>query len=411
MAEIVAALVLLVVVPPADPNARVHDHAGLLSADQRASLEQLTRDIEQRTTAQVAVVTVNSLDGQTIEAYANELFNSWGIGQREANNGVLFLIAPRQRRMRFEVGFGLEPLLTDRLCGEIRDTHVIPRFRENDYPAGIIAGTQQLVRALERNPQAARGIPGSGPLLLRTPKQEAFAATLVVGAMAATLAVAGLLLASRRLYSTATFVALSLAALCALVIAVYFIGRLPKQDPALLVTFGGTGLATAAAWGYNVQKYRRFGPHGCSKCSTHLALLSELQEDPKLSAVQQLEETIGSVDYDVWVCPACLNNDTERYIRPFSGFSDCTACQVRAYKEDSPKVITPASTVSAGKARIDGRCVSCNHKTVRFVVLPRIVPSTTSSGGGSSGGFSGGGGGGGGFGGGGSGGGGASGGW
>jgi uncharacterized protein len=140
-----------------------------------------------------------------------------------------------------------------------------------------------------------------------------------------------------------------------------------------------------------------------------LELLSEQDDESKLSAVQQLEEKIGSVDYDVWICPACLNNDTERYIKPFSGFSECPACHCRTFKEDSQKVISPASTVSSGRARVDGRCVSCNHKTVRFVILPRIEQSSSSASGGSFGG--GGGGGGGGFGGGGSGGGGASGGW
>jgi len=114
-----------------------------------------------------------------------------------------------------------------------------------------------------------------------------------------------------------------------------------------------------------------------------------------------------------------LNQDTERYIRNFSGFKECPACHARTFKEDAPIEITPATTITSGKARVDGRCVFCNHKSVRYIVLPKLPdPSTNnnsfsgSSSGGSFGGFGGGGGGGGGgFGGGSTGGGGASRGW
>jgi uncharacterized protein len=204
-------------------------------------------------------------------------------------------------------------------------------------------------------------------------------------------------------------------------IAAYLLWRTPRPDQ-LFGWFGGATSATVAAWGFNLMKYRRFGPHGCSKCGTQLELLSEQDEDPKLSAVQQLEEKIGSVDYDVWICPACLNNDTERYINAFSRFHECPKCHARTFKEDPQRVLVPATTISSGSAEIEGRCVSCNYKSIRQITLPMIV-MTSSSGSGSSsgssiggsiGGGGGGGGGGGsfgGFGGGSSGGGGASGGW
>ena len=134
----------------------------------------------------------------------------------------------------------------------------------------------------------------------------------------------------------------------------------------------------------------------------NLELLSEQDEDPKLSSVQQLEEKIGSVNYDVWICPACLNNDTERYINTFSSFRDCPKCNARTYKEDPQKTLIPATTISSGEAQIEGRCVSCNYKSIRKVTLPMIVLTSSSSSGSSSGGsfggsFGGGGGGGGGF--------------
>jgi uncharacterized protein len=418
-------LVLSAVVQPQARNQRVHDFAGLLSVDQRQELERVAEDVEHKTTAQFAIVTVESLDGKTVEEYAHEVFDSWGIGNKQFNNGVLFLIAPNERRMRIEVGRGVEPLLTDARCGEIRDTFVIPRFKQQDFAGGIIAGTNQLADALRADPAAARGDPNSGPVLARTARSRAVVATVAVAATAVALCVIGMVVTVWRLYSTTAFSLATAVTVALIAIAGYLLWRTPdRQKPT--TWFGGAAVASVAAWAYNLKRYRRFGPHGCSKCGTHLELLSEQDEDPKLSSVQQLEEKLGSVDYDVWICPACLNNDTERYINSFSRFKECPKCHARTYKRDPQHVITPATTISSGVAEIEGRCVSCNFKSIDKIILPIIVQTTSSNwgsssgssfgdgGGGWSGGSFGGGGGGGGvgdFGGGSSGGGGASGGW
>src|SRR5688572_4971505 len=94
-----AAAIILAVVSPRDPNARVHDFANLLTPQQEASLDELARQVERTTTAQFAIVTVPSLDGLTVDEYANDLFNSWGIGKKDFNNGVLLLVAPNERRL------------------------------------------------------------------------------------------------------------------------------------------------------------------------------------------------------------------------------------------------------------------------------------------------------------------------
>ena len=405
------------VVAPQSTQQRVHDFAGVLSPADRQSLEQLVRDVERKTSAQVAIVTVNSLDGQTVESYANDLFNKWGIGQKQTNNGVLFLVAPNERRMRIEVGRGIEPLLTDARCGEIRDRFVIPHFKRLDYSGGIKDGARALANDILADPAAARGDPNSGPVLARRTFNRARFAIYAVAAAAVVAFFASVIAVSKRIYSRVGFVSLTVIAAALIADAGYLLSRLPRPGE-LWPWFIGASAATVAAWGYNFSKYRRYGPHSCSKCGTRLELLSEQDEDPKLSAVQQLEEKIGSVDYDVWICPACLNNDTQRYINSFSKFRDCPSCGARTYKEDPQRTIIPATTLSSGEAEIEGRCVSCNYKSLRKVVLPRVVVVSTSSGGssgsGSYGGSFGGGGGGGsfgGFGGGSSGGGGASGGW
>jgi len=118
----------------------VNDGAGLLSPEGKAELESKLSQLEKDTTAQVFVATVKSLEGYSIEDYANRLFETWKIGQKDKNNGVLLLVSLDDRKMRIEVGYGLEPLITDGRAGRIRDTDVIPLFKSNDYEGGIKAG-------------------------------------------------------------------------------------------------------------------------------------------------------------------------------------------------------------------------------------------------------------------------------
>ena len=125
-------------------NGFVNDYAGLLSPSARAQLEARLSQLEKDTSDEVAVATVNSLDGDTIEGYAVGLFEKWGIGKKDKDNGVLFLIAPTERKVKIEVGYGLEPILTDGRAGRILDNAVLPSFKKGDYETGIIAGVASI---------------------------------------------------------------------------------------------------------------------------------------------------------------------------------------------------------------------------------------------------------------------------
>ncbi len=118
----------------------VNDFAGLLSSGAHTQLETRLGQLEQDTTAEVAVVTINTLEGSPIEYYANELFNEWGIGQKGEDNGILFLVALEERETRIEVGYGLESIITDGRAGRILDQYVIPSFKNGNYEEGIITG-------------------------------------------------------------------------------------------------------------------------------------------------------------------------------------------------------------------------------------------------------------------------------
>src|SRR5690606_2310412 len=141
-----AALAAGIAFPPL--TGRVVDAAHVLPADEIARLEAALAAHEAKTTNQVVVATVPSLQRNDIESYAHALFRTWALGQKDKDNGVLFLIAPDEREMRIEVGYGLEGTLTDALASQIIRNIVTPHFREGDLPGGIEAGTNAILTVL-----------------------------------------------------------------------------------------------------------------------------------------------------------------------------------------------------------------------------------------------------------------------
>ena len=127
---------------------RVVDEANLLSASDKQELSAMLARHEQETSNQLVVVTVDSLQGYAIEDYGYQLGRQWGIGQGDKNNGVILLVAPHERLVRIEVGYGLEGVLTDALSKNIIETVILPQFRNNNYPAGIKEGVQSIINAL-----------------------------------------------------------------------------------------------------------------------------------------------------------------------------------------------------------------------------------------------------------------------
>lgn len=148
---LLAAGVAFAQAPLPKPSGYVNDLAGILDGPTRSRLEQRLKEVEAKTSSEIAVATVKSLDGMSIEEYANRLFKAWGVGQEKTDNGVLILVAPDDREMRIEVGYGLEGVLPDGLAGQIRDEQFLPRFRENDYRGGISAGVGRIADIVERN--------------------------------------------------------------------------------------------------------------------------------------------------------------------------------------------------------------------------------------------------------------------
>jgi len=311
-----------------DPRTRdgtwVTDMPRALRAETVARLNATIGDLERTNGAEMAVVVVSSLDGLSVEEAAVKLFELWGIGKKSKDNGLLLLWSTGDRRVRVEVGYGLEGALPDGKVGAILDTYVIPKFKAGDFDRGLIDGVDALVRVVRAE-----------PITLASVKSESY---------------------DRRPWGLGTVLA-------------------------------GIGGAIAAAIGSitGFRRWRRYRRRRCPACQTLMTRLEEVEDDALLAEGQQAEERVGSVDYDVWKCGACSHHFTLRYPKWITGYATCPQCSYRT-KSSTETVIQAATTSSSGSAQVVERCAFCNFNHKYTKTLPRIQQSSSS--GGSSGGSS-----------------------
>lgn len=133
------------------PQAWVSDLAGVIDTASEAQLNSLLQELKEKTGAEVAVVTVKSLEGDSIEGFAAALFEDWGMGVKGENNGVLILTAVEDREVKIEVGYGLESILPDGLTGQIIRDKMIPFFKQGDYAGGLYRGALALSEVIAQN--------------------------------------------------------------------------------------------------------------------------------------------------------------------------------------------------------------------------------------------------------------------
>ena len=309
------------------PNPRLRDGTwvtdmpGMLRADTVAQLNSTISDLERTNGAEMAVVVIGSLDGVSIEEAAEKLFNLWGIGKKNKDNGLLFLWSTGDRRVRVEVGYGLEGVLPDGKTGAILDTYVIPRFKSGDFDAGVLAGVGALVSVVRNE-----------PIELSAADSESYENAPGIGTI-------------------------------------------------LMGLLGAVPVGLGSIFGF--RKWRRHRRRRCPSCQSQMACLSETDDDALLEGGQQAEERIGSVDYDVWKCGACSHHFTLRYPKWITSYEKCPQCHHRT-KTTKQTTIVAATASSTGSARVVETCAFCTYRAEYTHTIPRITSSSSSSGGSSS---------------------------
>jgi uncharacterized protein len=145
------------------PQGYVTDLANVIDPTTKARLEALCAEVEQKTGAQIAVVTVNSLEGRSKEDYTADLYKQLGVGSKKDNRGVLLLLAPKERQYKIEIGYGLEPVINDARAGDI-GREMVPNLRSGDYGAAVLVGTTRVAQliAADKGVQL-NGVPASQP--------------------------------------------------------------------------------------------------------------------------------------------------------------------------------------------------------------------------------------------------------
>lgn len=134
---------------------RVVDAANVIPPDVEARIDQKLAGLEQQSGRQLVVATLPDLQGHDIADYGYQLGRAWGIGSKEKNDGALLIVAPSERKLRIEVGYGLEGILTDGMSFLIINQTIVPKFKEGDVPGGIEAGTDAIVHLLTLPPEEA----------------------------------------------------------------------------------------------------------------------------------------------------------------------------------------------------------------------------------------------------------------
>jgi uncharacterized protein len=143
---------------PPRPQGPVYDGASVIPDAIEAQIDARLRVLSKDTGKTLVVATVPSLDGEEIDEYALRLFETWGVGDKEKDEGALILVAPSERRTRIEVGFGSEAVLPDALAGRIIDQQMIPNFKAGNYGEGILQAANAIEEQLRREPADAKAI-------------------------------------------------------------------------------------------------------------------------------------------------------------------------------------------------------------------------------------------------------------
>ena len=352
---------------------------GILSDATETKLNIMLSDLHQRSEVEVAVVALNSIDLPDYTEFAYELFRYWKIGQAGKDNGLLLLLVADERAVRIETGYGLEGLLPDAVCNRILTEYMFPAFKAGDYDAGFLAGVGEISRLLTTQEALEE-------LLLDQPGAGDTSAVSVL--------MIYLMLAFAVWICLIWFVYRKLAVNPGASNNVrYQRLQAPYQWSVLFAVLFPFPVAFFAWWLKRRREAVRRAPVRCNECGAKMVLLSERDEDRYLTAAQQSEEAVESVDYDVWECKSCFNHIILPYEKQGSKYGKCPHCQAKTYGLYADVVRIRATQFREGMGEKTSLCRHCQHRHVQAYTIPKlpvVVAGGVGGGRGSGGGFSGG---------------------
>lgn len=371
-----------------DSTCFVSNPDGILSLQARQSADSLLHRLAMQTSAEVVAVVVDDIDPRKdIDDFATELFRAWGLGKKDTNNGGLLLIVKNRREYVFRTGSGLEGLIPDGLAGSIMRREMRPRFRKGDYDGGTLGALREF-SAILSDPVAADEIrskyANNADANSSGEGADIFKGYLAICGIVTALLLAWLVVTAVRLRGQKRYDR--------------YLAVNKLYTPVLFCTFAGLGMPLLALIPLLIWRHRlRRGPHMCRQCGTRMNLVDEVHDNDYLTRAQDIEEQIGAVDYDVWLCPKCHETEIIPYVSRSSAYTECPVCHARTFRViDVHTAVQPTQT-SEGLRIITRRCLNCGHEDDENQSIPKvsappvvIIPGGIGGGSGSGGGFGGG---------------------
>ena len=314
--------------PKSKGNGWVTDMADILSDKTEIELNRLITNLEETNGAEIAVVTVpETAPASSPKAFATQLFNHWGIGKAESDNGILFLISTADRRVEIETGYGIEGILPDALVANIIDTKITPQYKQNNYDRGTLDGTTALIEALESSAEMQTSLSDRSSNIL-----------FILTGIGLTSVAGGFFWWGK--HKIKVFI-----------------------DPyKTLISL----------------KRSDFQDVHCAKCERKMSEVDNI----KLTPEQQVAEKIGSVNYRGYKCSSCSNAlqpySLIRCISHSSRYQECHKCQELTVTRT--KIIWQEATYSStGKLLVKDECHCCDYLKEKTEVIPRLRRTKTNS--------------------------------
>jgi uncharacterized protein len=350
---------------------------GILSYQTCQEINQILDSLSIKQTVEVAVVAVNSIGDKDLESFSNELFNKWGIGKKENNNGMLILLVLDRHRVRLEPGGGLEGVLPDAICKRIETQEMIPYFKQNNYDAGILAGVQKIAETVNAPETIAVEKPidwnvvwpmaGAGYVIfLLLP-------LLWMGSVTYKIKQSSDYSSNLERYKSLKLQKTSIVSLFAIILPVFLalgVVFFVRFEYLVFVLPMPLLVIPTELYGRIVMVKARRAPMSCNVCDGTMHLLSEKEEDAHLKLAQQFEEQLKAVDYDVFVCDKCANEAIFTLDKP-SAYKECPKCNTKAFILKERKVTVEPTYFNSGNLRLTYHCEFCGYEEDHNERLPR----------------------------------------
>jgi uncharacterized protein len=332
----------------------------IISQSTEQQLNTIIASIEETASAEVAIVLLSSIGQEDIDLFATDLFTDWGIGKKN-DNGLLFLLVYDQRQMVFRTGYGLEGVLPDVILSRIIRDDISPLLRNGDFDGGIVAGISKVGDFL-RDPESVREI-----LQQEKAAQSDSSKKRIYFYLFFTVVVFGCFLfyffkqLNVKTSNYRKYLSLSKSKAFVIVCAVIF--------PILMVLF-------LIIYLIMMNKLRK-KPVDCSVCGHKMHRLNESEDNNYLTKAQDIEEKVRSVDYDVWLCSNCGNNEILAYDK-YSRYTVCPYCRAKTYYLANDSIIRQATTFQSGSGQKTYTCVNCGKTDLKSYTIPMIVLTSSS---------------------------------